>query len=451
MARLDLVATLELIEAKIMKSSQKFRELVSDRQVHVINIDKKDLIFQVSGEMKFRLGMKELPDSMNDTIEREVTSMVRQFYVTLHPKRFNSNRKAYETSGLKGTKTSFSVSYAVKQQTESTNVFKRFKSVKQTIQKPLLKALNKEIAALNKGKRKDKRFSKINPRGAGFLDIGHADDSSVTLQRQREVNKALFDFDTSQSALAKSFVKDLRDNVKLVGSKNSHKYKDDINVSLESKNINRDSFSKGEVASLNKALKAEIEKLKGQYWAEEEGSDSRLTLIEKEIVENIIPKKATKVTRKKKGKPKRSKVKNAKSTGTKVKAIAGAQFKDTTTATTKKMPKTKKGVGSAPLQLLSIVNNKLPETVRKNMQEPALVNRTGRFANSVKVTDISATQKGFPSIGYTYDRDNYGQYEASSGSTSYSDPDRDPRVLIDKSIREIAAGLAIGRFFTRRI
>ena len=172
----------------------------------------------------------------------------------------------------------------------------------------MLKALNKEITALNKGKRKDKRFSQINPRGAGFLDIGHADDSSVSLQRQREVNKALFDFDTSQSPLAKSFVKDLRENVKLVGSKTSYKYKDNINVSLESKNINRDSFSKGEVANLNKELKAEIEKLKGQYWAEEEGSDSRLTLIEKEIVENIIPKRATKVTRKKKGKPKRSKV-----------------------------------------------------------------------------------------------------------------------------------------------
>lgn len=451
MARQDLVATLELIEAKIKKSSQEFRRLVSDREAHTVNIDKKDLIFQVSAEMKFRLGMKELPDSMNETIEKEVTKMVRQFFVALHPRKFNTARKAYETSGLKGTKTSFSVTYAAKEKTDTTNVFKRFKSIKQKIQKPLLKALNKEITALNKGKRKDKRFSQINPRGAGFLDIGHADDSSVSLQRQREVNKALFDFDTSQSTLAKSFVKDLRDNVKLVGSKTSYKYKDNINVSLESKNINRDSFSKGEVANLNKELKAEIEKLKGQFWTEQEGSDSRLTLIEKEIVENIIPKRATKVTRKKKGRPKRSKVKNVKSTGTKVKAVAGAQFKDSTPAPTKKRPKTKKGVGSAPLQLLSIVNNKLPETVRKNMQEPALVNRTGRFANSVKVTDISATQKGFPSIGYTYDRDNYGQYEASSGSTSYADPDRDPRVLIDKSIREIAAGLAIGRFFTRRI
>ena len=127
MARKDLIATLEHIEAKIMKSSQEFRRLVSDREAHTVNIDKKDLIFQVSAEMKFRLGMKELPDSMNDTIEKEVTDMVRKFFVALHPRKFNTARKAYETSGLKGTKTSFSVTYAAKEKTDTTNVFKRFK------------------------------------------------------------------------------------------------------------------------------------------------------------------------------------------------------------------------------------------------------------------------------------------------------------------------------------
>ena len=96
------------------------------------------------------------------------------------------------------------------------------------------------------------------------------------------------------------------------------------------------------------------------------------------------------------------------------------------------------------------MNQKLPQEVRQNMQAPALVNRTGRFADSVKITDINSTAKGFPSVGYTYDRDNYGQYESTSGSR-WADPDRDPRVLIDRSIREIAATAALGRFFTRRV
>ena len=100
--------------------------------------------------------------------------------------------------------------------------------------------------------------------------------------------------------------------------------------------------------------------------------------------------------------------------------------------------------------ILGILNNKLPETVRKNMGDPALRNRTGRFSNSVKITDITKTPTGMPSIGYTYDRDNYGQYEASSGSR-YASTERDPRRLIDRSVREIAANMAIGRFYTRRV
>ena len=100
--------------------------------------------------------------------------------------------------------------------------------------------------------------------------------------------------------------------------------------------------------------------------------------------------------------------------------------------------------------ILGILNNKLPETVRKNMGEPALENQTGRFSQSVKVVDVAKTPTGLPSIGYTYDRANYGQFEASSGSR-FASPDRDPRRLIDTSIREIAINMAMGKFYTRRV
>ena len=83
------------------------------------------------------------------------------------------------------------------------------------------------------------------------------------------------------------------------------------------------------------------------------------------------------------------------------------------------------------------------------MREPGLVNRTGRFADSVKVTDITQTPQGFPSIGYTYQRDPYEVFEEGSGS-KWANGYRDPRTLIDKSIREIATQFALGRFYTRR-
>ena len=84
------------------------------------------------------------------------------------------------------------------------------------------------------------------------------------------------------------------------------------------------------------------------------------------------------------------------------------------------------------------------------MGSPRLNFQTGRFAGSVRVTDISMTAKGHPSIGYTYQRNPYEVFESSSG-TRFSSVARDPRRLIDTSIREIAAQQAVGRLFTRRL
>ena len=79
MARKNLLDTLNLIEKRIYSNSKEFRALVSDRKAHSITVDKKDLIFQVSAEMRFRLGVKELPDEMKQVIERQVTVMCRKF------------------------------------------------------------------------------------------------------------------------------------------------------------------------------------------------------------------------------------------------------------------------------------------------------------------------------------------------------------------------------------
>ncbi len=118
----------------------------------------------------------------------------------------------------------------------------------------------------------------------------------------------------------------------------------------------------------------------------------------------------------------------------------------------KKAKKRKEGSGSAsqPLRMLAMINKELPDTVKKNMKEPALVNRTGRFADSVRLTDVTQTPQGYPSFGYTYQRNPYQVFEEGS-SGNWSNGNRDPRELIDRSIREIAAQLAIGRFYTRRV
>tara|TARA_R110001599_G_scaffold61230_2_gene169997 strand:+ start:2370 stop:3770 length:1401 start_codon:yes stop_codon:yes gene_type:complete len=113
--------------------------------------------------------------------------------------------------------------------------------------------------------------------------------------------------------------------------------------------------------------------------------------------------------------------------------------------------KTTRGVSSYPLQLIALLNRDLPNRIRNNMTEPSLVNRTGRFSESVKVTDIIKTPRGYPSIGYTYQRDPYEVFEMGNGDPRWATRSRDPRKLIDRSIREVASQYALGRFYTRRV
>jgi len=100
---------------------------------------------------------------------------------------------------------------------------------------------------------------------------------------------------------------------------------------------------------------------------------------------------------------------------------------------------------------MAMINKKLPQTVEKNMNAPALQNRTGRFLRSIRLVDVTMTRKGFASFGYTYDRQPYEVFEMGRGRPPWATPERDPRTLIDASIREIAAEIAIGRFYTRRV
>lgn len=102
------------------------------------------------------------------------------------------------------------------------------------------------------------------------------------------------------------------------------------------------------------------------------------------------------------------------------------------------------------LSLLPIINAKLAPRVMSNMRSPALVNRTGTFANSAKVVNIEQTREGFPSFVFDYERNPYDVFDRTKGRSPWNTPERDPRALVDKSLREIVREMAIGRFYTRR-
>jgi len=118
---------------------------------------------------------------------------------------------------------------------------------------------------------------------------------------------------------------------------------------------------------------------------------------------------------------------------------------------TPKAKKKSKAANNGALQLLAHINLKLNSAVVANMGTPALENRTGKFASGVTAIDIATTPQGYPSVGYTYQKRPYQIFEMGAGRSPWATAERDPRSLIDKSIREIAAQVFVGRLYTRRM
>ena len=98
-----------------------------------------------------------------------------------------------------------------------------------------------------------------------------------------------------------------------------------------------------------------------------------------------------------------------------------------------------KGRFTSPAALQNIIQSQVADKVKENMGEGgSLENRTGRFAESVTITNVTQSRQGTLTAFYNYMKYPYQTFERGfkQGSTR-----RDPRLLISKSIREIATKL----------
>lgn len=253
----------------------------------------------------------------------------------------------------------------------------------------------------------------------------------------------------SQNDLRKD-LKKLGINIKLIRKDNS----DEHIIVLESGTDNK-KRGQGLRQQMLKDIEAAIQKLKkgGNDLANLKGSDSIVEKKRKILIKNTVSKfdKIKGVT------TKTEKTTLKKSSSAPAKKSISPKVAPNTKGITKKVKvKTKRPRANVTAvksktsmtYLIGVFNKELPRIVQGNMKDPRLNYRTGRFASSVRVTDVIETPQGFPSVGYTYQKNPYQTFEQGflQGSAN-----RDPRALIDSSIREIAIQFAIGRFYTRRV
>ena len=93
----------------------------------------------------------------------------------------------------------------------------------------------------------------------------------------------------------------------------------------------------------------------------------------------------------------------------------------------------------------AFVNTRLNKTIKGNMGRPSLINQTGRFADSAQVTNAMAVGNQIH-MDYSYNN----AYRVFEDGRDYP-AGFDPRPLIERSIRELAAARLETKFTLRRV
>lgn len=321
-----------------------------------------------------------------------------------------------------------------------------------------LQGANKEKGISARGSEVGLVKSGLHRAHQGVTTVGAAQMSSAF--RFLERTKGFAGFATSEAATEIwDIIKEIKATFTTTGTKSGSKEQkvglnEDISVGIDMlpRSKNRPGQEDYDLAQLYpKVEEAVLKYIESQPIESMAGSKSIIDNAEDVVTHMLLKELSKGANAKVKGpliKPKGRKKKNVnKSSKGSSSVSAKGSSKKARKGTTKRK---QQGAASQPLHLIGLINKELPNTVRKNMGAPGLENQTGRFAASVRLTDVVKTPKGFPSFGYTYQKDPYQVFENGIGSAPWANGDRDPRELIDRSIREIAAQFAIGRFYTRR-
>ena len=299
-------------------------------------------------------------------------------------------------------------------------------------------------------------------RGGGLTNLGHEKVSAVA---KRLRSAAAEDFLAGADVLENIFIEN---KIKITVSKYvprlrkalRNKFVSQFTTKMElfeesqRKNFGDSAEEKRQLNALSSDIKKFLSKLN---WAEQEGSSSPVDIVlynvREELEENF--KKIKNIKQKYRGKNKLSVAsssgsKQSVSSSKKSKSVSKNKGGRLTAPNTPINTRRKSSTGANWSSLIAIINAKLPERVAKNMGAPGLVYRTGRLADSSKVVNIQTTKEGYPSIVFDYQRDPYDVFDRTKGASPWNTPARDPRALVDKSVREIVQEMAIGRFYTRR-
>ena len=416
------------LQGAINKLAKKFegnnpklvlREQTADKMAQALHITPLDLVEAITSQAA-KQGYQLKQQDILPFIYRFMDAVYNGF----------KTKKNY-VSEIEGSPRDFTI--YVRQDGATGSVFKL--ALRQQLN-PFLAQLERDVAnflgveeeRLVRGIKKSRLNNKgesVTSVSKGFLHLGHVKGSSIA-----EKGPSL----SLTPDIQKTIVKNSSETLNLFLEKNGF-FKSTgpfIELIIESETLNSQTASdkkreSGLLAALREELlKLDISDVKGSPSLKEEIFE------ELEAAANKRPSKN-------------------KNTNTKVSKKAKVQRKTQLSRLKLKAVLESQKVNTNWASVIAVINAKLAATVKSNMGAPGLVNRTGTFAESARVTDVQMTAQGYPSFGTTYDKTPYGVFDRVGGALPWATPERDPQTIIQKSVREILTEMAIGRFYLRRV
>lgn len=460
--------------ANEIAKSKSYRDQV-DRKVHTYTVDsqmlKKEILYQVSGLFNGKIP-KRFIQNVGLFINRYVLSLEKR------AEAYGNNSRSSVSVSIEKGENGFVATLTGK--VADANVFAAINTIRLgkikggsplgNLREDIRKALELELGTSDTKKDIDTTVYgsyQEMPNGqivrsGGLLQSGHVAEHAISARRYKNTLdtikgkdfESLLDSLTSiENVYAGRGITSQTKLLKLmVASIKRVRYEDlgDLNVvavldESSFRNLKKSKEEKDFLNSLNSTVYNYLSKKLD--FINLPGSNSIADNVRGMIIKSALKQATPKSVKGKVKTPKASK-------GSVLKELSGTLIKTKSSESLKKSKKpymlkvnTKSG-GTINRSLLTILNQTLRAVVAENMVFPRLQFKTGRFANSVQVVNIIEGSSKVPEITYSFMHDPYDVFRMDIGN-HLATPTRDPRSIIDLSIRQIAAKFAIRKLITR--
>jgi hypothetical protein len=431
------------------------RGLINARP-HIYSMEYESLVQEVSDQVEGIFAVKDAPRVEINPYRKKVIEKACRAYFDRVSSSMSKGQSGFAVDVLQFNKNNFTI--RIQSVNNSSSVYKSFIDGKRA---PALKALKDTLELeliLDEQERgavsRIQGYEKNSERIGGLLDIGHVEGYSIAEKRvQFLLEKLEAKANTSSKRTTKresplfKILAQVRTNPRISNIK-TIRFEGDILVREQGVDSNRRVQAAKEFALVNSIKKQITALAKDMDWANFSSSPSAMDIVKHELISTAKRRGAkTKAKTKKASKSSYKATSSIKkeTISTQIEKDSGVTIKGRRKTSDKEVPRKQNW-----LQLLPVINARLTDQVMRNMNTPRLVNRTGRFAQSARVVGVEQTRQGFPSFVFDYERDPYNVFDRTVGRAPWNTPQRDPRSLVDISIREIVREMAIGRFFTRR-